>query len=1061
MPALPIPTPLALLTALLLLGPATHAQTATESAPPPASAPAEVTERRTTVSLPFAAPRQATEVVLAHLLPAGASYLPGSSRLDGQPVPDPRRGASGTLYWVLPAQERGVLSYELTHAAPLDALAAPALQVRLPGERRELLAGALDEADLRGAASLSAPAEELSENAGAVKLPLAGSVIRLRDRISVTVEVPLGERPILTVNGTPVPEDRIGTDVQDGVRGVQRLTYVGVPLRPGPNRLRVGAEEVTVSLAGPTAQVEVTPLSLIADGSTPLRLRVRTLDAFGTPSGQSTLTVRPSLEPRLPDANPGETGYQVRLENGEGVLELQPQSAPTPLRLDLLLGDEVLTRRFEVMPDRSRVGVGVLSATLGLDGSLNLAQDLTWQARGYVETPVGAGKLYAAADKDGLPLTTDPTVRSPVYGDASTESIPLQGSDPVAAVYDHPSFRAAYRRAPVPVDVLPVGEQFTGLTAVTRSNPTVSVFVAGVPGDRVSEVAVTPDGTRLLRLPNVSLAPDSETLEVVTRERGTGQELERRRLVRNVDYLLDSQTGIVTLLRPLDRLDAAFNDVRVLASYRLSTATAGRTLAYGVQVKGEGEDYTLGAAAVHLDGKATFGVRGTYDNGTTRAEARVAYSGGVHASADLATRFGDDTASFKVRYQDAGYAGLAPQSVGLNVSGGYVARLGQNLSAGLDAEYGRTPTTEGGSVTARADYRFAPFRVGAGLKYAFGDTAGLGAVLSAGYARSPLDVDVTHTQPLTGNLDITTAFSVRYRVSEQVTLGFRDTVTWGKGQVAALTLDTKLGGTTYAVGYELPTASGEGNRARFGVATTLPLGERTGVALRGSALYDVRKAEAEVTASADLTHRADTFGVTAGTDLIYRGGAFGTVLRAGVTGSVTEHLTLSADGLAEFGLGKNGQRFSLGYAYRNSALNSLGYVRYVQGTLAGGTPQLNAGASAEYRQPTWAVRGGVDTRTLLNDPGSFTAQGYLGGMYYLSQRFGIGAWGRALTQPSTGTTQLGYGVEGSVRALPGTWLTAGYNFAGFEGLPSAGTYTKQGLYLRLDLTVDETLGGKK
>nr|WP_246363441.1 autotransporter outer membrane beta-barrel domain-containing protein [Deinococcus budaensis] len=943
----------------------------------------------------------------------------------------------------------------------MGALPAPALQVRLPGDRTELLAGRIDAADLEGAVLLSAQADEVTENAGAIKLPLAGSVIRLRDRITVVVEGPQGERPGLTVNGTPVGEDRLGTEVQDGVRGVQRLTYVGVPLRPGPNVLRVGTEEIKVVLAGATAGVEVTPLSLTADGSTPLRLRVRTFDAFGTPSGQSTLTVRPSLEPRTPDANPGEAGYQVRLEGGEGVLELQPQSAPTPLRLDVLLGEQVLTRRFEVTPGRSRVGVGVLSATLGLDGNLNLAEDLTWQARGYVETPLGPGKLYAAADKDGLPGTTDPTVRSPVYGDAGTEQIPLQGTDPVAAVYDHPGFRVAYRRSAVPIDVLPVGEGFTGLTAVTRSNPAVSGFVAGVPGDRVSEAEVTPDSTRILRLPDARLAPDSETLEVVTRERQTGKELERRPLVRNVDYLVDYPTGIVTLVRPLDRVDAAFNDVLVLASYRLSTATAGRTLAYGVQVKGEGENYTVGAAVVSLDGKTTFGVRGTYQNGPTRAETRLAFSGGVQASADLSTRLGDDSASFRIRYQDAGYVGLAPFAVGLNVGGNYTARLGQNLSAGVDGEYHDTPTAQGGSVTARADYRLAPFSVGGGLKYAFGDTSGLGAVLSAGYHRQPLDVDVTHTQPLSGNLDATTAFTVRSRLTDRVTLGLRDDVTWGKGHVAALTLDTRIGNTTYAAGYELPTASGEGNRARFGVSTTLPLSGRTTLGLRGSALYDVRGGETEVTASADLTHRADTFGVTAGTDLIYREGDFGTVLRAGITGSVTDHLTLTADGLAEFGLGKNGQRFSLGYAYRNSAVNSLGYVRLVQGSLAGGTPQLNTGVSAEYRQPTWAVRGGVDTRALLSDAGSFTAQAYLGGTAYLTDRFGVGAWGRVLTQPATNTTALGYGVEGSVRALPGTWLTAGYNFAGFEGLPSAGTYTKQGLYLRLDLTVDETLGGKK
>ena len=364
-------------------------------------------------------------------------------------------------------------------------------------------------------------------------------------------------------------------------------------------------------------------------------------------------------------------------------------------------------------------------------------------------------------------------------------------------------------------------------------------------------------------------------------------------------------------------------------------------------------------------------------------------------------------------------------------------------------------------MTARGEARLDPFSVGGGFKYAFGDTSGLGVVGSVGYHRNPLDVDVVHTQAVTGNLDTTTAILTRYRLTDKVTLGFANKITWGVGQVAALTLDTALGNVNYAVGYELPTASGEGNRARFGVSTALPLNGRTTLGLRGSALYDVAQGQAELAGGADLNYKTVTLSATAGTDLTLKGGQFGVVLRGGVTGSLTPHLTLTADGLAEFGAGKNGQRLAFGYAYRNRALSSLGYLRLVRGTLAAGTPELSSGLSAEYRQPTWAVRGGVDTRTLLNDPGSFTAQGYLGGTAYLTERFGIGAWGRMLTQPATNTTQLGYGLEGSVRALPGTWLTAGYNFAGFEGLPSAGTYTKRGLYLRLDLTVDETLGGRK
>jgi hypothetical protein len=1050
------------LTALLLVGPAGAQTTSVPLPPVDVVTPAQ---RTSTVQLPFDVPTQAQEVVIAHALPAGATYQPGSARLNREPYADPLRGPGGTLYWLLPGPAsggpaRGLLSYDLAHAAPLGALEQPALLVRLAGERNELLSGRIDAADLKAAAPLTLTAEA-GENPGAIKVPLAGSVLRTRDRVSVVVELPQGERPPLTVNGTPVGDDRLGTDVQDGERGVQRLTFVGVPLQPGPNVLRVGGDEVRITLAGSTTRVEVTPERLIADGSTPLRLRLRALDAFGTPSGQSSLTVRANLEPRTPDANPAEAGYQVRLVDGEGVLELQPQSAPTSLRLDVLLGEQVLSHRYEVTPDRSRVGVGVVSVTLGLDGTLNLADDLSWQARAYAETPVGPGKLYVAADRDGLPQTTNPSLRSPVLGDASTGEVPLQGLDPVAAVYDHPDFRAAYRRTQVPLDVLPVGEQLTALTVVTRSNPTFSGFVAGVPSDRLVEAPVIPDGTRLLRLPDGEISPGSETLEVVTLERGSGKALARTLLVRNTDYLLDLNTGIVTLVRPLERVDAEFNDLRVLASYRLARPVAGRRLAYGAQVRQDGERYSVGAAVVSLDSRLTFGVRARYDDGTTRADTRLAYSGGVQASADLATRLGDDTASFRLRYQNAGYAGLAPFGVGLSVGGNYSARLGTNLGAVVEGEYQHTPTTQGGSVTARGEYRLAPFSVGAGLKYAFGDTAGLGAVASLGYHQSPLDLEVVHTQPLTGNLDPVTVITTRYRLSDKVTLGLSDRVTWGVGQAAALTLDTTSGNTNYAVGYELPTAGGAGNRARFGVNTTLPLDDRTTLGLRGSALYDVGAGEAELAGGADLKYRGDTFSAAGGLDLTLRGGEVGTVVRGGVTGSLSPHLTLSADGLAEFGAGKSGQRAAFGYAYRNRTLNSLGYLRLVRGSLAGGTPELGSGVSAEYRQPTWAIRAGADTRSLLNDPGSFTAQASLGGTYYLNDYVGVGGWGRVLAQPSTGTTRLGYGLEASLRALPGTWLTAGYNVRGFEGLPSAGMYTKQGAYLRLDLTLDERSGDRR
>lgn len=1069
---------------------------APQPAPLPSPAPAgasaagtPVATRSSTVTLPFDAPGHALNVTVAQATPDGSAYLPGSSRLNGQPLPDPLRGPSGRLYWVLPraagqsrdpqSVQRGVLTYDLAHEGPLGTLPAPALMIRLGGERTEVLEGTLDPRDLAAAQPLAASTQaQNAENDGAIRLPLQGAQVRVRDRVSVVVEEPQDQPLPLTVNGQPVSRDAIGETTEDGPRGVRRLTYVGVPLQVGANVLGFGGQTITVYRVGPTERILVEPLTLTADGSTPVRLRVRTVDRDGQATHPDFVTLRSNLEPLKADANPGDSGYQLRLTDGEGILELQPQSAPTSLQVDVLLGDRVLTSRFEVTPDDSRVGVGVVSATLGLDGALNLDDDLTWQARASYEGPLVGGKVYVAADKDGLPTDRDTLNRYSVTGDSSVETVPLQGLDPVAFTYDHPAFRVQYRQTALPIDVLPVGEQLTALTAYSKTNPQVSGFVAFVPADRITDEVVQPEGTRLVRLARGDITPGSETLELVTLEPGTGKELGRRTLIRNVDYQMDHATGIVTLTRALDPFDTDLNAQVIVAAYRINDGLQNRQLAYGAQVKYAGPHFTVGAALVHLDGTLTTGARATFDNGTTRAAGLLAYSGGVQASADAGTRFSvagrPATLTGRVRYQDLGYGGLGKFTPGLNASLNLDARLAPQLRLVTDAEYhstftpgpagGTLVTAQGGSVSARAEYLFQPFNVGAGLKAGMGDVAGLSGILSAGYHRDPLDVDVIHTQPFTGTAAPETVFTARYRLNDHLRLGFTDKITWGVGQAATLALEGALGLINYSAAYDLPTASGQGNRARFGVTTRLPLTDRLSAGLRGNVTQDFAAGRTDLGAGLDLNYRTDRVSAGLGTDVTYAIGGtrpgFSTVIRAGIAGTVTDELTLSADGLAEFGVRGTGARLALGYAYRDRSFNSLGVVRYAQGSLAGGTPELSSNLSAEYRQPTFAVRSALDTRTLLNDTDTFTAQASLNGTYYLTSTLGVGAWTHLLMQPGSQTTLYGYGLEASYNVLPGTWLTAGYNIKGFDGI-SKTLYTRPGLYLRLDLTLDETLGGKR
>ncbi|WP_424951281.1 DUF11 domain-containing protein [Deinococcus sp.] len=1043
----------------------------TVNAPVARTAPA--ISRRSTVTLPFEAPTQARTLVVGHRFPEGATYTPGSSKLNGKAIADPSQGASGRIYWTIPAQQSGVVSYDLTHTSQLPALERPALLARYDRDRQEILQGHFDNADLLGAQPLgvgqvAAP----SENAGSIKLPLSGTVFRDRDRITVAVEGPLDGALAPTINGAALSEKQIGTRVTDSAANTQRLEYVGIPIQPGKNVIALGKETQTVYYAGPTASVSFTPVNVVADGSTPVRFRVVALDAAGQGSAERFLSLGTNLEPLTADASATDAGYQIALTDGVGELVLRPQSTPTVLNLAVVVGGKTQTSRYEIRPDQSRVGVGVVSATVGL-GGIN-TDNILLQARAYYEGPLAGGKLYVSADKDGLPTSTNPYLRYPTFGDSSTESVPLQGIDPVAVNYDHPTFHAQYRQGALPITVFALGDNLTALSGYSKTNPSVAGFAAFIPGDLKSEVLI-PNGTRLLRLQQGGVVQDSESLQVIASR--NGQEISRSTLARYVDYTLDPDTGVITLTRGLERLDDKLNDLSVLASYRLSDPKAGRRLGYGAEGRYVGQNFSVGAAVVSLDGQLTSGVRAAFDNGAVQASALAASSGGVQFSADLSAAFGDTTATAQARYQDGGYAGVNAFSAGANLRANLTTRLSSNLGVVLDAEYHALPSgqgqtgqgagqggldNQGGSVTARADYRLQPFSVGAGLRYAFGDVNGLGVVGSVGYHVEGLDVDLTHTQALSGNLKPITDFAAKVAIGK-VYLGLRDSLTWGGDNVAALTLDTTLLNTNYAVSYELPTASGAGNRARFGADTSLVLNDHLTLGLRGALTRDLGKDQNEASAGADLRFQSEALSATLGGDVAFRSGVLNTVLRGGVSGSLNRNLTLTADGTLDLTAGNQGARASLGYAFRDGPWNSLGYARYLTGSLSGGRPELSAGASVEYHQPQFALRAGIDSRTLLSDPDSFTYQPSVSGTYYFTDSLGVGAWGRALLQPASATSQIGYGLELTARALPGTWLSVGYNFAGFDGLSTqSGAYTKPGAYLRLDLTLDETeLGGQK
>ena len=268
--------------------------------------------------------------MIVHTLPPGASYIPGSARLDAQTLPDPLLGAKGQLYWVIPLRQSGVLTYRVTYTGKLAELAAPALIARYGQGQSEVLSGTYDAADLSSARPVVVAAAAPGENAGSIKLPVDGTVFRLRDRISVTVQGPLGTALTPTLNGAPLGDEQIGSRTADTASNTQRLTYVGAALKPGANVLELGHDRVTVYFASVTTRVDIKPLQLVADGTTPIRLQLRAFDASGILTSLPTLTLKSNLEPLDPDAAPGDAGYQVRLTDGVGELVLATAGRAQP-----------------------------------------------------------------------------------------------------------------------------------------------------------------------------------------------------------------------------------------------------------------------------------------------------------------------------------------------------------------------------------------------------------------------------------------------------------------------------------------------------------------------------------------------------------------------------------------------------------------------------------------------------------------------------------------------------------------------------------------------------------
>ncbi len=564
----------------------------------------------------------------------------------------------------------------------------------------------------------------------------------------------------------------------------------------------------------------------------------------------------------------------------------------------------------------------------------------------------------------------------------------------------------------------------------------VTAFAGLLPQATLTEEPAL-DGTRRYKLSQPP-APGSET--VLLRE-GVSE----RRLERGQDYTLDAD-GWLTLAKPLWPTTPTGEPVVLRVTYAAQDSPRAPGYGFGLRYRQGGlsagaslaalpaQDLRYGAELGWREGN--FSLRASYARqNADRFGLELGYAGTpLEARADLSYEGRlQGTASLSLALSPADKLALEHQAADQNRTALLYQR---QLSPG--------------------------FSVGGGLNYLW-DSGGLGAVGRLAYGAAPWKLELTHTQPFRFSdmalSQLKMAYTFDFNLSAEAD-SLREQVgplrleaaldyLWGNDLRGTLALKQKLGGANLSLSYQLPGASGEGNRARFGLEAPLPLDERWSLDL--SAGYDrsLGTGADQAAFGAAVRYKSEGLSGTLGGEVAF-GASPKLVLRGGLTGALDAEQTVSLDANYQALPAPDG-KFTLAYALRSQQLQLLTYHRLSVGQPGWGLE----GALAAGYQPglSWQLRPSAAYRLPAGDPAGATYQLGLGANYYLTGSLGFGAAVYQLFQPATGTGATHFGLEGSLRVLEGLWVNVGYTFGHLSALtPNA----QPGFYLRLDF-----LGGSR
>ena len=444
----------------------------------------------------------------------------------------------------------------------------------------------------------------------------APNSVSMSPGLEIEAQVALNWNVKLEVNDDRISDKNIGVRSLDHKNRVSTFKFVGINLKPGPNKVRCTAispdgapghsTEMLVMGRGPARRLEIFPErpEIQSGGNDFTMVRLKAFDQWNNPALDGEVGIETSLgelrrlnQPKeaatASTANlstaTGAVGSQVivQLEGGEARLKLLSSAAPGEARLRAQAGQIEATSQVHVTSEiRPSILVGLAEMSFGNSIPEVTLRNESGKYRGRISLfysgrlPMNTMLTMSYDSQRPINRTTgrdrlfqlDPLDRIyPLFGDSSTRYEAAQSNSKLYLRIDHKRSYAMFGDFETDADAPLAGyaRKLTGAKAHLENTRGDFITVTGARPDTAFARDVFPAGSlSLMQLSNADVLPGSENVSIEVRDRRNPEIIvSRETLTRSIDYNLDTLTGRLLLLRHVSAFDSVLNLTQIVVTY--------------------------------------------------------------------------------------------------------------------------------------------------------------------------------------------------------------------------------------------------------------------------------------------------------------------------------------------------------------------------------------------------------------------------------------------------------------------------------------------------------------